>query len=476
MFEHIDGIGTFLAWSATAGLERSVARSKLREMRAAASCRTPKLACVIVVLLLSASAAHAQTTVAIKGGTVLTMAGPAIENGTVLIRDRKIAAVGTSVEIPAGAAIIDATGKYVMPGLVDAMTYYGIRPFATNDLSSPVTPQNRIIEAYYPFGEFMRGKGGIERDVELLEGGVTTIYIAPGSRQVIGGQGAVVKTNGRDYDSMIVREPAAIDMTIGDIAKTSPANPPRAGIAALIRKTLVEAQEFDRALLNFNRKSEEEKKTAQEPKRDPAKEAIVKLLHRQVPARIEAEALGDILAAIRIKDEFGIDVTIDGGVGAWKARDMLAQKKISVVLAPTSYPYLSNYGVSWIPELYNETNDYNAALLLKAGVIIAVGSFGSGNGFEGRGYQGRWLLLEAGLLTAYGLSEQDALKTVTINAAKILGVDGRVGSLEAGKDADVIVLDGPPTRIRTWVERVYMDGAPVYVREKDVPAERDLLR
>ena len=136
----------------------------------------------------------AEKVVAIRGGTVLTMAGKTIPNGIVLIKGGKIQAVGEGVAIPADAEVIDASGKYIMPGIIDAMTYYGVRPFDLNDTSNPVTPQNRIIQAYYPFGQFMKGQGGIEPDKEILGGGVTTVYIAPGDRQVIGGQGAVVKT------------------------------------------------------------------------------------------------------------------------------------------------------------------------------------------------------------------------------------------------------------------------------------------
>ena len=151
--------------------------------------------------------------VAITGGTVLSMAGAPLESGTVLIRNGRIAAVGRNVKVPKGATVVDARGKFVMPGIVDAMTFFGTRPFVPN-VPEPVTPENKIIDAYRPYGEPLRGPGGVQAEPELLCGGVTTIYIAPGSAQLVGGQGAVVKTAGADFDSVVLREPASVDMAI----------------------------------------------------------------------------------------------------------------------------------------------------------------------------------------------------------------------------------------------------------------------
>lgn len=411
-----------------------------------------------------------EKTVAIRGGTVLTMAGKAITNGVVLIKGKKIQAVGSEVKIPADAEIIEAAGKYVMPGIVDAMTYFGVRPFDLNDQTNPVTPQNRIIQAYYPFGQFMRGKGGIEPDKEILSGGVTTVYIAPGDRQVIGGQGAVVKTSGRDFDSLILREPAAIDMAIGDPPKSafgeaqkSPVT--RMSIAALIRKSLIDAQEYDRAQKAYDSKPEDEKKKAPRPARDLNMEALVKLLHREIPARVEADLVDDLRTAIRIAEEFQIDLVIDSGLTAYFLKDLLAAKKIPVVLGPTSHPFVSGGEVSSTPELLRVMDERNAAILSKAGVKIAMASFGFGFGGFGDAVQGKWLLLEAGLATGFDLPDDEALRAVTINAAQILGVADRVGSLEPGKDADIIILDGYPLNVKTWVEKVFINGEPVFSKK-----------
>jgi len=413
----------------------------------------------IAILAISTICVNAQDVIAIRGGTVYTMAGDPIEESTVIIRGSKIEAVGKSVSIPQGAEIIDASGKHVIPGIVDAMTYYGIRPFSRN-VDDPVTPKVRIIQAYYPFGVFMRGEGGIEPDVELLRNGITTMYIAPGNSQVISGQGAVVKTFGRDFDNTILREPAAVDMTLGDPPKkprTERKTPTtRMAVSSLIREALIKAQEFER-----------ENGGSGEKKRDLDIEPLVSLLHKEIPARMEADFVDDIRMAIRLADEYDIDVVIDGGMGAYKMKGTLAGRNIPVVLGPPSHPYTASYSASWIHDLYALANDYNAAELINAGVKIAFASYGSGDGFTSRGYQGRWLMLEAGLATGFGVSEEDALKAITINPAEILGVDDRIGSIEAGKDADIVILDGPPLMLKTWAERVYISGMLAYSKEND---------
>jgi imidazolonepropionase-like amidohydrolase len=410
-------------------------------------------ALVSATIMLSAPPLSAESVIAIRGGTVLTIASETLSNGVVLIEDGKIAKVGTDVQIPEQATVIDAAGKYVMPGVIDAMTYYGVRPFDLNDTTDPVTPQNKIIQAFYPFGDLMRGEGGIEPDKEILSGGVTTVYIAPGDKQVIGGQGAVVKTYGKSFEDLVLREPAAIDMTIGDPPKEtfaaqqkSPVT--RMSIAALIRKALISAQEYERKLRDYEAKSEEEKEEAEKPKRDLQMEALVKLLRKEIPARVEADLIDDIRTAVRIAEEFDFDLIIDGGLSAYKLVDELAEKNIPVVVGPTSHPFITGGEVSMTPELTRMMDERNAAWLNEGGVKVAIASYGFGFGRMGRATQGRWLLLEAGLATSFDLPDEAALKAVTLHAAGILGVDDRVGSLEPGKDADVIILGGYPLSMR----------------------------
>jgi len=431
------------------------------------SCLLPRIAVAILLVVWSISAAHSEERViAIKGGRILTMAGASYDDGIVLIKNGKIAAVGKNVGIPKGAEIVDVRGKYVMPGVIDAMTYFGIRPFAVN-APEPVTPENRIIEAYRPYGDLLKGPGGVQPEAELLCGGITTIYIAPGSGQLIGGQGAVVKTDGKDFDSMILREPASVDMTIAYVPPGAAGDsglPSRMSSWALLRKSLTAAREYQKNLDDFAKKPKNERDKTVAPSRDLGNEALARLLGGNIPARVEADFPEDILNAVQIAEEFNLALVIDGGIGAYQVRDILARKNIPVVLGPISHPIESIRKNNFM-EVQALDDERLAGLLTSAGVKIAISSHSFDNGGSGKATQGRWLLLEAALATGLGLSEEEALKAVTIHAAEILGVADRIGSLEIGKDADVVILSGHPLRVETRVEQVFIDGRRSFLRE-----------
>lgn len=442
--------------------ERSRCDAHMRRVHA-------RRAAAVVAILTAAALARlypAQAVIAIKGGTVLTMTGVPIEQGIVLIRDGRIVDIGRNIAVPAGALTIEAGGKYIMPGLVDALTYFGIRPSDRNDASVPASPENRIIHAYAPFSDFMAGRGSPDRRREIWSGGITTIYIAPGNAQVIGGQGAVVKTAGDPPYGRILREPAAIDMALGDAPrkvfaakKQSPTT--RMSIAAIIRKALLQAREYEQAPAPPEGRPET---AVQAPRRDLGAEALRRLLARELPARVEANLADDIRTALRLAEEFGFDLVIDGGIAAHELAHELAQRKIPVVLAPISRSYLTEVEGGSTKELFAKVDERNAALLAGAGVKIALASFGYSTGYTASAFQGRWLLLEAAVAAGFGLPEEQALRAVTIHAAEILGVADRIGSLAPGKDADLIILDGPPLDPKTRVEQVYIDGTLVYER------------
>jgi imidazolonepropionase-like amidohydrolase len=453
--------------------------------------RTGKTVLILIVLLIP-TLLQADSVVAIKGGTILTMTGKSIVRGIVLIRDGKIAEIGMDVKIPEGALVVDASDKFVMPGIIDAMSYYGIRPQDRNEVTNPVTPQNRIIQAYNPYGDYIKEKGYPTRNKEILCGGVTALYIAPGNRQVIGGQGAVVKTHGSKYEDIVLLEPASIDITMGDPVKSafgakrqSPVT--RMSIAALLRRTLVGAQGYIQKLEAAEKKKEEAKAAEEAKKKEDKKdkdkkkakgavqdaappapppdlgmEVMAKLLRKEVPARFEANLTDDIRTAIRIAEEFDLKIVIDGGTGAHMVKDILAAKQIPVVLSPISHPFVSGQPVEYSPELYTLRNERMPALLAEAGVKFALASFGYGTGYTGSTYHGRWILLEAALATGFGLAEEEALKAITINPAEILGVADRIGSIALGKDADIIILDGHPLNLKSWVEQVFIEGELVY--------------
>ncbi len=427
--------------------------------------RRIRIAFISALLAASVSAAAAaDTVVAVTGGTVFAADGSWMESGTVLIRNGKIAAVGKTVAVPRGATVIDARGKFVLPGLVDAMSFFGIQPFAPN-VPEPVTPENKIIDAYRPYGAMMRGGTGVQAEAELLCGGVTAVYIAPGNRQLVGGQGAVVKTGGLSFDGLIVREPASVDMALAYVPMGTAARPARPTSLARVRKALAAAREYRKSMNEFGQKTAEDKKRADAPDRDPGNEALALLIDGKISARIEADFPEDILAAVGLAEEFKLDLVIDGGLGSLPLRDILAKKKIPVVLGPLSRPTEDDRSPGY-SEIRAMEDERLAARLAEAGVKIAISSHAADNGGTGRATQGRWLLLEAALAAGFGLPEKEALKAVTINAAEICGVAHRVGSLAPGKDADIVILSGHPLKAESRVEKVFIDGRPAFSREE----------
>lgn len=416
------------------------------------------LTALSALLTVAVGVAGAQErAIAIRGGTVLPVDGPAIPNGTVVMRGGKIVAVGANVAIPAGAEIVEARGKYVLPGLVDAMTSLGISASDMNEASDPVTPQLRVFEAFNPFGSFGSGTQGALRMRESLSGGVTTMYIAPADAALIGGQGAVVKTAGSTLDGMLVREPASIDMTLGEQPKKAAAARQRAPATrmsevAMIRQALIKAQEYAR-----------NKEATPTLPRDLGMEALGRLLRREIPARLQANSATDIRSALALAKEFAFDLILDGAASAHVFKDTLVARKIPVILGQVSHPFVSNEEIPDRSE-YPPVDEKTAATLMKAGVKTAIASFSRAFGTLAPAGSSKWLLIDAAIAAGYGLPENEVLRAVTLTPAEILGVAARVGSLTAGKDADVLVLDGDPLSARTWVERVYVAGELVHQR------------
>ncbi len=397
--------------------------------------------------------------VALAGGLVFPISSEPVPGGTVLIVDGRIAAVGADVEIPAGAEVVDVTGSVVMPGIIDAMSYYGIAGEDMNEVPNPLTPELRIIEAFSPFGSFGTGEAGEIRVRELLSGGVTAMYLGPGDATVLGGQGAVVKTAGARFDDLIVREPAAVDITLGGRPAStyrdqsrSPST--RMAVVAQLRELLVRAQEWLDA---------SDAGAGDAAPRDLGMEALARLLNGEIPARVQANAARDIRVAMELSEEFRFQLVIDGGAGAHEMREELADWGIPVVLGPISHPYVSGEEIPDEGE-YAAADERSAVWLREAGVHVSLASFSRGFGRFGPGAAGQWLLIDASIARAHGMSEAEVLRAVTLSPAEALGVADRMGSLEAGKDADVVVFDGDPLSIRTWASRVYVDGRLVHER------------
>lgn len=422
------------------------------------------MAAVIAMAAVHGTGAGIQAqTVALTGGLVYPISSEPVERGTVLMVDGRIAAVGADVDIPAGAEVVDVTGSVVMPGIIDAMSYYGVAGEDMNEVPTPLTPELRIIEAFSPFGTFGSGEAGEIRVRQLLSGGVTATYIGPGDATVVGGQGAVVKTAGARFDDLIVREPAAIDITLGGrpaatYREQSRSPSTRMAVVAQLRDLLVRAQEW---MASSAAGSESE---AAAVPRNLGMEALARMLAGEIPARVQANATRDIRVAIELAEEFGFELVIDGGTGAHQMRDELADRGIPVILGPISHPYISGEEIPDEGE-YGGVDERNALWLNEAGVHVSLASFSRGFGRFGPGVAGQWLLIDASIAHGHGMSEADVLRAVTLSPAEVLGVADRMGSLEVGKDADVVVFDGDPLSIRTWATRVYVGGQLVHERE-----------
>ena len=371
--------------------------------------------------------------VVVKGETVYTMAGAPIANGVVVIEDGKIVAVGpeASTEVPEGYEQLSA--RVVTPGLVDAHTVVGLTGYSNQpdeqdflEESSPIQPELRAIDAYNPG----------ERLVEWLRGfGVTTLHTGHGTGALVSGQTMVVKTTGLTVDDAMVKPRAMVAGNIGPGALGSGGKSPgtRSKQIALLREALINAQA----------PADKEGKG----KRDLKNEVLRDVVAGKLPLMITANRAQDIMGALRLKEEFGLDLVIDGAAEAYLLLDELREAGVSVILHPTMTRQYGDYA---------NASFTTARTLREAGIPFALQS-----GYEAYVPKTRLVLWEAGFAVANGLAAEDALRTITIDAARIIGMDDRVGSLEPGKDGDVALFDGDPFEYTTHATAVVIDGEVV---------------
>lgn len=401
-----------------------------------------------------AGAAAAQ--VAVRGKVVHTMAGPPISDGVVVIRDGKISAVGhaASVRIPDGYRVLEAA--VVTPGLIDARATVGLSGIYNQkhdqdqlESSSPIQPELRAIDAYNPQ----------ERLVEFVRGfGVTTVHTGHAPGELISGQTIIVKTRGNTVEEALVDDAAAIAATLSPAAtKHDKAPGTRGKLMAMLREELIKAQEYQRKLDRDADAAEPEPDAAQG---DPAKgekgsppgrnlrlEALVRVLEGELPLMVTAHRAQDIASVLRLADEFGIKVILDGASEAYLLIDQIKAAGVPVIAHP---PMMRAYG-----EAENASFE-TPALLREAGIPVALQS-----GYEGYVPKTRVVLLEAALAAANGLSFEGTLAAITIDAAEILGIADRVGSLEVGKDGDVALFDGDPFEYTSHCVGVVIEGEVV---------------
>lgn len=400
---------------------------------------------VLGTVILCAAAGAQQAPVAFTGATIIPIAGPEIANGTLVVRDGKIAAIGAagSVAIPANAQRIDVSGQTIMPGLVDSHSHIG--EAAGADSSNPIQPEVRVMDAINV------------RDAGLQKaqaGGITTVNIMPGSGHLLSGQTIYLKLrDGGTIDDLIIRLPdgrvaGGIKMANGtNPRKASPFPGTRAKAAALIREQLVKAQEYRTKL----RDSDPDKR----PGRDLGMEALVEVLDGKRVVHHHTHRHDDILTVLRMAKEFGFRVVLQHVSEGWKVA-----KEIAAAGAPASIIVIDSPGGKL------ETQDLSYAtgkVLDEAGVLVG---FHTDDGIT----DSRLFLRSAAFGVRAGMSRQSALEAMTINNAKMLELDRRIGTLEPGKDADFILLSGDPLSVYTHVLETWVEGRKVF--DRDDPKDR----
>jgi imidazolonepropionase-like amidohydrolase len=391
---------------------------------------------LIIAQLLAAAALPAQDSVlALRGATVHTATGQTIRNATVLVRGGKIAAVGSGVAVPAGARIVDVSGKEMIPGLVDNHSHIGFPIQDANESPQSFVPQIRALDMLNPDDPRFR---------QALSGGVTTIVTGTGSGEVSSGEAVVLKTFGPSLDARILRAEGGIKFAMG---RKNPARPPSTSpaVTAALRQHFIRTREY----VDARRRWEEGGRQGAPPARDLMLEAFAKVLSRESDARVHVHTAHDIMAILRLKDEFGFDLTIHHATEAYKLAEEIARRNVNVVGMPLGMR------IGAPEDVVRE-----GMTLSQAGVRFA---FHTDDPVIG----GKWQRLNGSIGVRYGMTEENALRALTRNGAEIARVGDRVGTIEAGKDADLVILNGPWYELKTRVDMVYVNGVLAYDRSTE---------
>ncbi len=413
---------------------------------------------LITVLSVPTVMAEESSVVVVKAGTIMPVTSAPIKGGIVIIRDGRIEAVGEDLKIPEGAEVIDATDNVVIPGLIDAFTTLAER---SRDDEESVTPNILAKDAFDFYGKYRR----------LLAGGITTVYVSPGQRRLISGVGAVVKLAGDSIDQRCLKDVSALRITLGEPPKSPPAifKPPippdpcnpllpeekqlpttRMAEMAVLRKVFTDAKWATKQ---------------NETEMDSKVQALLPVLKRKLPVRVNCHSAQDIRNAIGFAETFRLKLIIEGATEAYEVIDEIKASKSPVVVTGVFEPgrqHLKDYTTD---VALGRVNPANPALLAKAGVKFAITSPTDETIPD--------LQFIAGYAVSRGLSPEEALKAITITPAEILGLADRIGSIEKGKDADLVILTGDPLDIHSVVDRTLIDGKVVYTRPEVEPEKEE---
>ncbi|NUR87304.1 MAG: amidohydrolase [Nonomuraea sp.] len=380
---------------------------------------------------------------AIVNGYVVPVDGDPVENGTVLIEDGKITAVGRDLALPESVTVVDAGGGWVLPGFVEAHGHLGVSEEAegwagndVNEMTDPNGARLRALDAINPADQGF---------ADALSGGVTTAVIKPGSGNPIGGQTVAIKCWGRSVDEMLVKEPASVKSALGENPKRVYGDQKklpstRQGVAAVIRDAFMKAQDY-RA---------KKAAAADEGKpfdRDATLEVLVRVLDGELPWCQHTHRADDISTALRLADEFGYRLIVNHGTEGHLLADALAERNVPVIIGPL---FTTRSKVE-----LRQRSLRNPGILARAGVELAITT-------DHPVIPNHFLVHQATLAVKEGLDRDVALRSITINPARIMGIDDRVGALRPGLDGDVVIWSGDPLDVMSRALRVFVSGREVY--------------
>ncbi len=384
---------------------------------------------------------------AIINAEIVPVSGDPISGGTVLVEDGRIVALGTDVDIPDGTRIIDAAGRTVTPGIVEAHAHVGISEQGLgaegsdhNETTDPVTPHMRAIDGINPRDDAFR---------EFREAGITSALVPPGSANLLGGSAVVIKCAGDIVDDMVMKDPAGMKAALGENPKgaygkrqgKAPAT--RMGSAALLREALTAAAEY-------LEKKEKVEGGGDPPSYNAKHEAMIPVLRGEMPLRIHCHRADDIVTAVRISEEFGLKYTLEHVTEGQYVAELLAKHQVPCAVGPPL-----QHG----SKVENRERDFRAPIaLIRAGVPMCFTT-------DHPVVAGQFLPLTAGIAVSWGMDYDVALRCITLASAEHAGVADRVGSLEAGKDADIVIWSGDPLDYGTFADVTIIDGEIVYERE-----------
>jgi len=417
----------------------------------------------LLILTSLAQNAAGQNQVAIQGGRIIPIVGKVIAKGTIVIKDGKIVAIGKDVKAPVNAKVIDATGKVVMPGFVDIHNSSALTQ--SNETNKNV-PYVSVMDGIDPNRTYFD---------EARRNGVTSVAVVPGNATMFGGQAAVVKTAGAFVEQMVLKRTAGMKISLRPAGRGS-----RMSHYANIRRELETARAMLRRRVPSRSKKSSGKKSAKKSVKKSSKKqtggkkkstgrrritrssspkvlALLKLVRREMPAFIYCETAMDVVQATRLTTQFRLKTILVLGNDTYRAAELIAKSRLPVILSPTLVFWKTN----------NRTGiDQNIVLpqvfrRYKIPVTFQVSS--PSRTSLGSSY----LWFQAATAVKYGMPVDEALRAITLQPAKILGVSSLVGSLQVKKDGDLVILSGDPLKLDTWVEKTIINGKVVYDRSKD---------